>query len=225
MIKLAPAIALALASLTAVAEAGPEVRDHRTEPAPATGGGQASVHYRKRPGPRFMLPLKIDIGAAGTNTVHGYARGMQAAVGVHWASLSPSPTRLDVGLGVFGALMATPIDQNAMDVGTGIAYGGAYVEAGYALASGTWWRTWATARGEYVGSAAFDNTHAGFGGTGRLSAELFTSGVGVEPRGLFVGSYALGIYVEAGGRDMAEGMNVFHAGAGITIRTPLVFSP
>ena len=66
---------------------------------------------------------------------------------------------------------------------------------------------------------------AGFGGTGRLSAELFSSGVGIEPRGVFLGAYALGIYVEAGGRDMAEGIGAFHAGMGLTFRTPLVFAP
>lgn len=229
MTKLAPALCLALLSLTAVdasvAEAGPEVRDHRAAPAPAgEPTGSASVRYRRRPGPRFMMPLKIDIGAAGVNTTAGYAKGISAAVGIHWASLSPKPTRLDIGVGVFGALMATPVDSTTM-ASSGIAYGGAYLEAGYALAAGSFWRTWATARGEYVGSAAFDTTHAGFGGTGRLSAELFTSGVGIEPRGVFLGTYAFGVYVEAGGRDMAEGVNVFHAAAGLTFRTPLVFAP
>lgn len=220
MLKLAPALCLALITLTAL-DAAAEVRDHRTDPAPASG--QPAVTYRRRPGPRFMLPLKIDIGANGVDTDKGFARGIAAAVGVHWASLSPTPTRLDIGIGVFGSLMATPTD--AMGSSNGIAYGGAYLEAGYALAAGTWWRTFATARGEYIGSAAFDNSHAGIGGTGRLSIELYKSGVGIEPRGLFLGSYALGLYVEAGGRDMTDGVGVFHAGGGITIRTPLVFSP
>jgi hypothetical protein len=42
---------------------------------------------------------------------------------------------------------------------------------------------------------------------------------------VFLGTYAFGVYVEAGGRDMAEGVNVFHAAAGLTFRTPLVFAP
>lgn len=220
MPKLAHALCLTLITLTAI-DASAEVRDHRTDPAPA--GGQPAVTYRRRPGPRFMLPLKIDIGANGANTDKGFARGIQAAVGIHWASLSPNPTRLDVGIGVFGSLMGTPTD--AMGASSGIAYGGAYLEAGYALAAGSFWRAWATARGEYIGSAAFDASHAGFGGTGRLSIELYKSGMGIEPRGLFLGSYALGLYIEAGGRDMTDGIDVFHGGAGITIRTPMVFSP
>ena len=224
MSKLSHALCLALITVTAldasVAEAGPEVRDHRAGAQPT---GETSVRYRRRPGPRVMLPLKIDLGATGVNTDQGYARGIAAAVGIHWASLSPTPTRLDVGLGVFGALLATPVDPAAMQ-SSGIAYGGAYVEAGYALAAGSFWRTFATARGEYVGSAAFDETHAGVGGAGRLSVELFTSGVGVEPRGLFLGAYAIGLYIEAGARDMANGVSVFQAGAGLTFRTPLVFA-
>jgi hypothetical protein len=224
MPKLAHALCLTLITLTAldatVAEA--EVRDHRTGAGAAPAPAQPSVTYRRRPGPRVMLPLKIDIGANYVNTDMGTARGVAAAVGIHWASLSPNPTRLDVGIGVFGSLMSTPADS--MGASSGIAYGGAYLEAGYALAAGSFWRAWATARGEYIGSAAFDETHAGFGGTGRLSIELYKSGAGIEPRGLFLGSYALGLYLEAGGRDMTNGVDVFHAGGGITIRTPLVFS-
>jgi len=220
MLKIAPALCLTLITLTAI-DASAEVRDHRTDPSPSASG--PAVTYRRRPGPRFMLPLKIDIGANTADTKDGFARGVQMAVGVHWASLSPNPTRLDVGIGVFGSLMSTPVD--AMGDSHGIAYGGAYLEAGYAIAAGTWWRSFATARGEYIGSAAFDESHAGIGGTGRLSIELYKSGVGIEPRGLFLGSYALGLYIEAGARDMTDGVNAFHAGGGITIRTPFVFSP
>jgi hypothetical protein len=226
MSKLPHALCLALITVTAVdvsiAEAGPEVRDHRAaEPQPV---GQATVRYRRRPGPKVMLPLKIDLGASGVNTIHGYARGISAAVGIHWASLSPKPTPFDIGIGVFGALLATPTDP-MMTESNGIAYGGAYLEAGYALASGNFWRTFATARGEYLGSTAFGESDSGIGVTGRLSAELFTSGVGIEPRGLFLGAYALGVYVEAGGRDMAEGVSAFQIAAGLTFRTPLVFAP
>ena len=49
--------------------------------------------YRRRPGPRFMMPLKIDIGVAGVDTSRGFAPGIGAAVGIHWASLSPRPSR------------------------------------------------------------------------------------------------------------------------------------
>ncbi len=219
-------LALATAAVSLLeaspALANPEVRDHRV-------GGPTSVdtapRYRRRPGPRFMMPLKIDIGAAGANTARGWAPGMGASIGVHWASLSPQPTNTDVGLGVFGAILAAPEDTSVMNDKNGVAYGGAYLEIGHTLSRGSFWRTWAAGRGEYLSSSAFGETDVGFGATGRLSAELYISGVGIEPRGLFLGTYAIGVYVEAGMRDTVADVGKFHAGGGLTFRTPLVFSP
>ena len=189
-----------LEASTAPADA--ELRDHRAAPAAVDNG----IHYRRRPGPRFMMPLKVDIGAVGMNTSRGFAPGVGMAVGIHWASLSPEPTNTDVGVGVFGAIAAAPADPNATgtmaDSKNGVLYGGLYLEAGHTLAHGDWWRTWATGRGEYLGSAAFGDSHAGFGATGRLSAELYVHGVGIEPRGVFLGTYAIGVYAEAGVRNV-----------------------
>jgi hypothetical protein len=172
-----------------------------------------------------MMPLKVDIGATGASTMRGYAPGIAAAVGIHWASLSPNPTDTDVGLGVFGALMAVPVDTSVMNDQNGIAYGGAYLEAGHTLSRGNWWRTWATARGEYLAASAFGESHKGFGAAGRLSAELYASGVGIEPRGVFLGTYAIGVYVEAGARDVGNGVSALQISGGLTFRTPLVFAP
>jgi hypothetical protein len=208
---------LLLVSATASAE---EIRDHRDQPAPTT-----VRTYRKRPGPRFMLPLKIDIGSTGSNTVRGFAPGLAGAIGVHWASLSPQPTDTDVGIGVFGAVLGAPADPTMMSTNDTVAYGGAYLELGHTLSHGDWWRTWASARGEYIASTAFGVDHKGFGAAGRLSAELFASGVGIEPRGIFVGTYAIGVYAEAGVHDVASGLGAFQATAGLTFRTPFVFSP
>lgn len=193
---------------------GPAVRDHRDS------GGEVEVVEYRRPGPRFMLPLKIDLGYAGLNTTHGYANGIGGAIGIHWASLSPQPTDLDIGIGVFGALLSTPVvDQ--MAVSSGVAYGGAYLEAGHTLARNDFARVWATGRGEYLASSAFDQDHSGFGLMGRLSGELYAGGAGVAPSGVFLGSYAIGLYVEAGVRDMVSDVGKFQFGAGLTFRTPL----
>lgn len=192
---------------------------------PVTVGVGPQVRYRRRPGPRFMMPLKIDLGAAGVDTSRGFAPGINAAVGIHWASLSPNPTQTDIGIGVFGALLGAPSDPNNMTNSSGIAYGGAYLEGAHTLSHGQAWRTWAAVRGEYVGSSAFGLDHVGFGVTGRLSTELYASGVGIEPRGLFLGTYAVGLYVEAGVRDMVADVGDFHVGAGLTFRTPFVVSP
>lgn len=209
-----------------------EVRDHRTGPGPNGGvsvtpsdGNRPSNGYRRRPGPRFMLPLKVDIGAAMIGTDRGAAPGIAAAIGIHWASLSPNPTQTDVGIGVFGAINTAPEDMSIVNDKHTVAQGGAYLELAHTLSHGDWWRTWASGRGEYLKSSAFDREKIGFGASGRLSVELFISGVGIEPRGLFLGTYALGLYVEAGARDTVADVGKIHASAGLTFRTPLVFSP
>ena len=213
-----------LVSSTAFAD---EVRDHRSEPPPAAerdhrnDGNVTVVEYHHR-GPRYMLPLKVDFGFAGVNTAMGYAPGIGAAIGIHWASLSPQPVDTDVGIGLFGALLSTPIDP-VMNTSSGIAYGGAYLEVGHTLARNDFARVWASGRGEYLGSSAFDKDHAGFGLMGRLSGELYTAGAGVAPRGVFLGSYAIGLYVEAGARDMVQDVGKFSIGAGLTFRTPFAF--
>src|SRR3569623_152126 len=177
-----------LVSSTAFAD---EVRDHRSEPPPAAerdhrnDGNVTVVEYHHR-GPRYMLPLKVDFGFAGVNTAMGYAPGIGAAIGIHWASLSPQP--IDPG----------------MNTSSGVAYGGAYLEVGHTLARNDFARVWASGRGEYLASSAFDKDHAGFGLMGRLSGELYTAGAGVAQRGVFLGSYAIGLYVEAGERDMVQ---------------------
>ena len=199
-----------------------EVRDHRAGSAAAI---EVRPRYRRRPGPRFMLPLKIDLGAAGAETVHGYAPGIGMAIGVHWASLSPTPTDGDIGIGVFGAALAAPRGATAMSDANGVGYAGAYLELAHTLSRGDWWRTWASGRGEYLASSAFDHDRTGFGASGRLSAELYVSGVGVEPRGVFLGTYAIGVYAEAGVRDVGPDVSKFHVGGGLTFRTPLVFMP
>jgi hypothetical protein len=198
-------------------------RDHRSTTSPTLDD---RPRYRRRPGPKFMMPLKIDVGAAGATTERGFAQGLEASIGIHWASLSPRPTNFDIGLGVFGGILGAPNDPMKMNDKNGIAYGGLYLESGHTLSRGRFWRTWASGRGEYLGSTAFgDDGQAGFGVSGRLSAEIYVSGVGIAPRGLFLGTYAIGVYVEAGVRDMTTDVGSFHMGGGLTFRTPLVFSP
>jgi hypothetical protein len=222
--------AVAGALLSSAAAHADEVRDHRgpavapataTAPAPA-----ATVRYRRRPGPGFMMPLKLDLGAAGAHTSRGMAEGVGGSIGIHWASLSPEPTDLDVGVGVFGAILAARTDTTVMNDHNGAAYGGAYLEGGHTLSRGDWWRTWAAVRGEYLSSTAFGGVaHHGLGVAGRLSAELYSSGVGIEPRGLFLGTYSIGVYAEVGVRDTAAELGAVHVSAGLTFRTPLVFAP
>ncbi|HEY0254455.1 MAG TPA: hypothetical protein VGC41_23165, partial [Kofleriaceae bacterium] len=194
----------------------PVERDHRDR------GTDVEIVEVRRPGPRFMLPLKVDFGYAGLNTSRGYANGIGGAIGIHWASFAPQPTDFDIGVGVFGALLSTPVDP-VMDQSSGVAYGGAYLEVGHTLARNDFARVWASGRGEYLASSAFDQDHNGFGLMGRLSGELYAGGEGVTPVGVFTGSYAIGLYVEAGARDMVSDVGKFQIGAGLTFRTPFAF--
>jgi hypothetical protein len=207
---------------TAHAEA-PErasVRDHRTDGSPHT-----TRRYRRRPGPRLMMPLKIDFGMQGANTSLGYLPGAELRAGIHWASLSPQPTNFDVGLGLFGAVLVGPENDAMPDANNDVLYGGAYLEMGQTLSKGNWWRTWGAARGEYMAVNSFGEESTGFGLAGRLSAELYASGVGIEPRGLFLGTYAVGVYAEAAGRGLGEDVSALQVSAGLTFRTPLVLAP
>jgi hypothetical protein len=236
MNRIALASTLLLAALaldTSSAHATPTTRDHRSDDdRPAArdhrdGDAQPATtrRYRRRPGPRFMMPLKIDIGAQGANTSQGYLPGVELRLGVHWASLSPEPTDFDLGIGVFGAALVGPENDAMPDADNDVVYGGAYLEVGQTLSRGNFWRTWASGRGEYFGTSAFGEDSTGFGVAGRLSAELYVSGVGIEPRGVFLGTYAIGVYAEAAGRGLGDDVSALQVSGGLTFRTPLVFAP
>jgi hypothetical protein len=226
-----PATSLVLITLATLAadlgpaHASPAERDHRPGVAPATSLSSRPRRYRRRPGPRIMMPLKVDIGMQGASTTMGYLPGLELRAGIHWASLSPEPTNFDVGLGLFGAALFGPEDAADPDANNNVVYGGAYLEVGQTLAHGDWWRTWASGRAEYLGSSTFGHEQTGFGVAGRLSAELYASGVGIEPRGLFLGTYAMGVYVEAAGRGLGDDVSNLQISGGLTFRTPLVFGP
>lgn len=213
---------LCLASLAVVEPAAAEVRV----------GAQVTVtgpppppRYRRRPGPRYMLPLQIKIGALGTGSDRGGLAGAEAQIGVHWASLSPQPTNFDIGLGVVAGVMgptngdegaATPDDDN-------VEFAGPYLEIAQTLSHGDFWRTWVAGRGEYLDAKVFGDERRALGVAARVSAELFLSGVGIEPRGVFFGTYAIGVYLEAAGRDLGDTVAPLHVSGGLTFRTPLVW--
>jgi hypothetical protein len=176
--------------------------------------------YRRRPGPRLMAPLRIDIGSISAGSDYGLLSGAELSVGIHWASLSPQPTNWDAGLGVFaGAMSNSKIPTTETDP----AYVGFYLDAGKSLSRGSFWRTWATGRLEYLASDAFGVERTSLGASAKLEAELYLSGVGIEPRGIFVGSYAIGLYVEGAARRLSDDISPLQLGVGLTLRTPLVW--
>ena len=181
------------------------------------------VRYRRRPGPRYMLPLAIDVGAIGAGSDHGGLVGAEISVGVHWASLSPQPTNFDIGLGVVAAAMD---NGNTDDNGgtTDVQFVGGYLALAQTLSHGSHWRTWGGVRGEYLDVEAFGERRTGLGVAARLAAELYLSGVGIEPRGVFLGTYAIGVYVEAAARGLGDETSRLQISGGLTIRTPMVWT-
>lgn len=221
MQKLMGVVVMGFALSCAVRLADADV-EHGPGPTPVQGAGPP--RYRHRPGPRFMVPLKIDLGFADVHTQRGFIPGLGGAIGIHWASLSPSPPPFDIGVGLFGAILFVRSDNDPTTTDSAY-YGGMYLEGAKTLSQGDFTRTWAGVRGEYVGSSAFGVDHKGYGVAGRLSAELFASGVGIEPRGIFVGAYAIGVFAEAAVRDLAPGISDLQILAGLTFRSPFVISP
>jgi hypothetical protein len=181
--------------------------------------------YRRAPGPRLMPPLRIDLGGIGAASDFGTLTGAEVSIGIHWASLSPTPTDFDIGIGAFGGVLGnsrTPVDPVTGD-NEQLTYGGLYGEYGHRLSGGDFWRTWASGRGEYLSSDGFGETHRGVGVSAKLEAELFLSGVGVSPDGIFLGTYAIGLYVQGGVRRLSNDVSDLQLGLGVTIRTPMVW--
>lgn len=205
---------------TVVVSGGAEVRPINQPPR----------RYRRRPGPRLMAPLRIDLGGMLAASDYGTLGGAEASIGIHWASLSPTPTNFDVGIGVFGgALTSSQLPDDANGDPQDVTYGGLYLEGGKTLSQGTFWRTWALGRGEYLasdgpGDAGATEHHVGIGASAKLEAELYLSGVGVSPDGIFLGTYALGVYVEGGVRRLNSKVSDLQLGLGLTIRTPMVWT-
>ncbi|MEZ4401511.1 MAG: hypothetical protein R3B06_15910 [Kofleriaceae bacterium] len=182
--------------------------------------GPQPRRYRRAPGPRLMAPLRIDIGGIGAGSAFGFLSGAEVSAGIHWASLSPEPTNFDIGLGLFGGAMT---NATVADTTDGVQYGGVYGEFGKTLSGGDYWRTWASGRGEYLSADAFGVNRVGLGISGKLEAEVYLSGVGVSPEGIFLGTYAIGVYVEAALRRLSADVNIGQVGVGLTIRTPMVW--
>lgn len=225
-------VAVVLVSVASVATLAPVAPAHAGVEGSVVVQGGAEIHpvpppqrrYRRHRGPRLMAPLRIDIGAIGADSDYGLLTGAEASIGVHWASLAPEPTTFDVGLGVFGGALTndrTPVD--AAGDHEVLSYGGLYGEFGKTLSGGDYWRTWALGRAEYLGSEGFGENRTSLGASAKLEAEVYLSGVGVSPEGLFLGTYAIGVYAEAAVRQLGADVGRLQFGLGLTIRTPLVW--
>jgi hypothetical protein len=167
---------------------------------------------RRRPGRADAA--QIDIGAQGATTAR-LPPGMELRAGIHWASLSPADNRHRRRL--LAPSSWTPDDT--MPTPTTTCSGGAYVEAGQTSRTAT--LAHLGLRSRRVLAAARSARKAPSASPAAQRAEHAAS-VGIEPRGLFLGNYAVGVYAESAPASSAR------LGAGrsavLTFRTPLVLT-
>ncbi|HZI44033.1 MAG TPA: hypothetical protein VFD53_02370, partial [Ilumatobacter sp.] len=142
----------------------------------------------------------------------------------------PKKTRFDVGLGYVGAAFTDPVAPRRVVIDPMgvtvlpeehpvIQMHGGYLELSTRVAAGSHWRTWLSARGELL---SVDGDGA-LGGAARLTAEVWGGVLGGGGRGVAVGVFALGVWVEASARELGDReMVVAAASAGMSVRVPLI---
>ncbi len=184
----------------------------------------------------LVPPAEVDFGVGGTVGRDDAIVGASTEVlaGLHWASLYWKPTPIDVGVGYvgvsrdvlpgFAARETTPIastdDKLHLD--------GLYVDLAYTLQSEQHWRTWLSARAEWLSVRANDTSFATHGFALRIASELFGQAVGADfhnrAGGVIAGTLALGLYVEASHRDLPPELGPDAVTAGVSLRLPFIFA-
>lgn len=176
----------------------------------------------------FVPPMRVDLGAAFSETEHDV--GGQVVAGIHWASLYPKKTYLDVGIGIVSASFGGPEDPPAptpnarpAPVRDPLSIIAGYVEVATRPSGNGWWRTWVGTRVE-AGQAAKDGDAQGMVGVAvRGSAELWIGGASSGGGGGMIGVAALGVYAELSGRRLSDDdRNDLGASVGVSFRVPLI---
>ena len=107
-----------------------------------------------KPAGIVVPPIEATIGAAtplGESTPA--ANSTEMHIGMHWASLAWTPTRLDIGIGYAGSTrtlppLTDPIARTTQIQTTELRMHGLYFSIAYAIESHRHWRTWLGARVE-----------------------------------------------------------------------------
>jgi hypothetical protein len=175
-------------------------------------------------------PAKVDGGYLTFRTADGTFSGAQWLVGLNWATIYPKKTRFDIGLGYVGAAFTDPVEPRRVEIDPKgvtvlpddhpvIQMHGGYLELSTRVAAGKHWRTWLSTRGELL---SVDGDGA-LGGAARLTAEVWGGVMSGRGRGIAVGVFALGVWVEASARELGDReMVIAAASAGMSVRVPLI---
>lgn len=182
------------------------------------------------PGAIFIPPAEVDLGAASPIGAGVVTSSTELRVGVHSASLYWKPTSIDIGIGYAGSYreVAQSYATRANEYSnTTLALHGLYFNAAYAIESHRHWRTWLGARIEGLSGSYGGESYNVIGTALRLSAELYSAGVGgagdSRAVGFFAGTFALGVYVEGIKRfNLPADLGPNGLGAGLSMRIPFI---
>jgi hypothetical protein len=168
----------------------------------------------------LIPPVEVDLGVGVPVGATDLPPSTEVLAGVHWASLAWKPTRVDVGIGYVGSFRE--IDDPMRLADRSITLHGAYFALGTTIARGQHWRTWLTARGELMHGNDEHHEFSVLGSALRVATEIYGSGASGGRNALLVGTFALGIYVEATYRDVPAAYGPFGLSSGVSCRLPFL---
>jgi hypothetical protein len=169
----------------------------------------------------LIPPLEFDYGVGfplGEARTNGLSPSTELLAGLHWASLAWKPTRLDFGVGYVRSFRM--IDDPIGDDDQAITMNGVYLALGTTVVRLKRWRTWFTGRGELM---RVDDNRRDFSAAGvalRVATEWYNPTLSNEHDGFIVGTFALGIFLEASYRDVPAAYGSYAVSSGVTLRLP-----
>lgn len=200
----------------------------RVMPAVIVMGLMATVGRAEAGGGLFVPPLRAEVGSSMNVGPTGPYPSADMSVGVHWASLSPRKSAFDVGVGFSSSMAQDPAGRPPTHAGRGaapapIVASGGYLELAARVRDGKHWRTWLGGRGELSTGERFGRQVSSVAASARISTELFGGVAGGGGDGLILGTFAIGLYVEAKYREFGDGApGATSFGAGVSGRLPLI---
>jgi hypothetical protein len=180
----------------------------------------------------LIPPLEADVGETVPlgNTITGVATDV--LVGLHWGSLAWKPTSFEFGIGFISSrrdllepivlgrssAMSTPSSpQTSLDLD------GGYITLGHTIFDRHHIRTWVLGRAELLHGEFEGRAFSTTGVAARIASELYAP-VSASGGGWIVGTFAIGVYVEASHRDIAAELGPDGVTSGISIRLPFTFA-
>lgn len=162
-------------------------------------------------------PVEVDLGVGvPVGQLDEMLPSTEILAGLHWASLAWRPTRFDVGVGYVGSFRVVPEDSSS------ITMHGGYLSLGTTLVSQKHWRTWFVARGELLRVSDGERDMSALGSSLRVATEVFGAGAAGGSKGFLVGTFALGVYLEATYRDVPKELGPVGLTSGVTCRLPFI---